>query len=69
MLGIDLDGPVPVENDDTVIVDGLPDLLNTIQKVELSSLVSFSETATFSQREMLNYFLIAKVYVNATCNV
>ncbi len=63
-----MDGPVSLESDNTVIVDGFRDLLSATQKIELRSFMSLSYT-TLSQGDMLNCFLIAKIYVNANGQV
>ncbi len=64
-MGIDLEGPISIEGEDTVVVDGLPELLNAVQKVQLHDLLSFF-SVTHSQQEMLSQFVTAKVYVNLT---
>ncbi len=64
-MGIDLEGPISIEGEDTVVVDGLPDLLNAVQKVQLHDLLLFF-SVTHSQQEMLSQFVIAKIYVSLT---
>ncbi len=64
-MGIDLEGSISIEGEDTVIVDGLPELLNAVQKVQLHDLLSFF-SVTHSQQEMLSQFVTAKIYVNLT---
>ncbi len=58
-MGIDLEGPISIEGEDTVVVDGLPELLNAVQKVQLHDLLLFF-SVTHSQQEMLSQFVIAK---------
>ena len=65
-LGIDWDSPIPVEdNEDAIVVDGLPEFLDAAQKVELRDLLSLSD-GNLSQREMLSQFALAKTYVSQT---
>ncbi len=64
-MGIDLEGPISIEGEDTVVVDGLPVLLNAVQQVQLHDLLLFF-SVTHSQQEMLSQFVIAKIYVNLT---
>ena len=63
-MGIDWDSPIPVEdNEDAIVVDGLPEFLDAAQKVELRDLLSLSD-GNLSQREMLSQFALAKTYVS-----
>ena len=65
-MGIDWDSPIPVEdNEDAIVVDGLPEFLDAAQKVELRDLLSLSD-GNLSQREMLSQFALAKTYVSQT---
>ena len=65
-MGIDWDSPIPVENnEDAIVVEGLPEFLDAAQKVELRDLLSLSD-GNLSQREMLSQFALAKTYVSQT---
>ena len=65
-MGIDWDSPIPMEdNEDTIVLDGLPEFLDVAQKVELRDLLSLSVGNLF-QREMLSQFALAKTYVSQT---
>ena len=65
-MGIDWDSPIPVEdNEDAIVVDGLPEFLDAAQKVDLRDLLSLSD-GNLSQREMLSQFALAKTYVSQT---
>ena len=65
-MGIDWDSPIPVkDNEDAIVVDGLPEFLDAAQKVELRDLLSLSD-GNLSQREMLSQFALAKTYVSQT---
>ena len=63
MYGIDWEGPVSVPEEDTVTVEEMEDVLSTVQKEELSSLLSPISNNVFSQQEMLGQFAIAKSFV------
>ena len=65
-MGIDWDSPIPVEdNEDAIVVDGLPEFLDAAQKVDLRDLLSLSD-GNLSQREMLSQFALAKTFVSQT---
>ncbi len=64
-MGFDLEGPISIEGEDTVVVDELSELLNAVQTVQLHDLLLFV-SVTHSQQEMLSQFAIAKIYVNLT---
>ena len=53
------------DNEDAIVVDGLPEFLDAAQKVELRDLLSLSD-GNLSQREMLSQFALAKTYVSQT---
>ena len=59
-MGIEWDSPIPVEdNEEAIVVGGLPEFLDAAQKVELCDLLSLSD-GNLSQREMLSQFALAK---------
>ena len=63
-MDIDWDSPIPVEdNEDAIVVDGLPEFLDAAQKVELRGSHCHGN---LSQSEILSQFALAKTYVSQT---
>ena len=62
--GVDWEGPVPVDDENTVVVQENPEMLSDAQKQELQECLSHIGTNPFCQEEMLSQFVITKTYVN-----
>jgi Tfp pilus assembly pilus retraction ATPase PilT len=62
--GIDWEGPVSVDDEETVTIEELADLLSNEEKEELRDMLSPMCTSLFSQQEMLCQFVMAKSFVN-----
>ena len=67
--GIDWAGPVPTDEDDnTVTVDDLPDILSETEKDILRQHISDQGTCTLTEECMIRSFTIAKVFIHAACS-
>ena len=62
--GVDWEGPVPCNDDNTVEVPEDPDILSASQKLELKELLSQVEMNRFSREEMVSQMAIAKSFVH-----
>ena len=62
-FGVDWEGPIPLDDDNTVTVEELEDLLSDTQKQHLKESLAPLSGSTFSQESMLAQFLLAKSYV------
>ena len=63
--GMDWEGPVPVDDENTVVIQENPEMLSDAQRQELREYLSPIGGNPFRQEEMLSQFAIAKAYVNA----
>ena len=63
-FGVDWEGPIPLDEDNTVTVEELEDLLSDTQKQHLKESLAPLLGSTFSQESMLAQFLLAKSYVH-----
>lgn len=65
LYGIDWEGPLPLHDEEsTVNVNELADVLTESQKNDLQSLLNTVSTSSFSQQEMLSKFVLAKSFVH-----
>ena len=63
--GIDWDGPVPMDGDESIVtVEDAEDILSTSQKERLKALLSPVAISDSSQQEILTQFTVAKSYVH-----
>ena len=62
--GVDWEGPIPLDDDNTVTVEELEDLLSDTQKQHLKESLAPLLGSIFSQESMLAQFLLAKSYVH-----
>ena len=65
--GVDWEGPVPIDDEDTVTVEELADMLSDIQKDELRGQLDALDSHSSSQLDMLRHYTVAKSYVH-DCN-
>ncbi len=63
--GIDVDGPVPLNTDQTVVVEDIDDILSSEQKHELRQ--ELAEIDCNSQEGIVSMFSLAKAYIY-NCN-
>ena len=64
---MDWDSPITVEeSENTVTVEQLSDILDSIQKEELKNLLAPLPSSSFSQQGMLSQYVLAKSYVHQT---
>lgn len=61
--GIDWSGPVPLADDQTVMVDELPNILTHEERTTLSQQLTHSDTLT--EEWMIHSYTVAKVFVHA----
>ena len=66
--GIDWEGPVSLDDEDTVTVEELTEMLTDTQKVELREQVDGLDAHSFSQLDMLRQYVVARSYVYDNCN-
>ena len=65
LYGVDWGGPIPLFDDEgTVNVEELVDVLTEQQKSDLQGLLATVSTSNFSQQEMLGRFVLAKSFVH-----
>lgn len=63
--GVDYGGPVPLDNDEnTVIVDEIDEMLSPEEKSELRHHLENLQTDVFSQRDLLSEYLFARGFVS-----
>ena len=62
-FGVDWEGPVPLDDDSTVTVEELEDILSDDQKQQLQGMLSPLSNSVFSEG-MLAQFLLAKSFVH-----
>ena len=63
-FGIDWDGPTPLDDEATVTVNELEEVLTYERRQQLERLLSPLSTSTFSQQEMLGKYAVAKSFVH-----
>ena len=63
-FGVDWEGLIPLDDDNTVTVEELEDLLSDTQKQHLKESLAPLLGSTFSQESMMAQFLLAKSYVH-----
>ena len=63
-FGIDWEGPIALDDESTVTVEELEDVLSDAQKQHLKGLLAPLSGSAFSQESMLAQFLLAKSYVH-----
>lgn len=63
-FGVDWEGPVPLDDDSTVTVEELQDILSDAQKQQLKGMLSPLSTSAFSEEGMLAQYLLAKSFVH-----
>ena len=63
-FGIDWNGPTPLDDESTVTVNELQEVLTYERRRQLEGLLSSLSTSTFSQQEMLGKYAVAKLFVH-----